>query len=1012
MAQRRHARALRAAKSAMSYARHRDATYTSIETGMLEWINHMLRHEWRAVLGPKVDEQARETLEHLVKSTGGSASSVVKRAKVEAFTLGVVPPDLRLYVSRFNPTEDYLQLEFDMNWHTVSSHILINATVRPVAFLPAMTVPVHITDFSISGRLIVGFRLVQRAPGVSGVDVSFEKAPDLDVSIRPAGLPVNDLPGVHEYVMRKIGSMFAAKYVEPRRFFKDLETMYLAGGVGGEGVGPGGALVVDVAGATRLPATNRETRTSNPYLELMYAGITRRTATRLNTISPDWSHRLVFPLPAAPPSTRAGTGVPGGKSRRGGNVGGFGNPMGSSGDVDVVDEAGRTHTGSGAQASAGVLQLRVKVMDWSPLGEPRCIGTATYAVDVARLQRAAAANSAGKSALDAAKAGGPLALTEVFLPLRGTRGGSVKLFVGAAPPPSSGVSSGGGIPLVHERQLSSFEPIGGGDRVSGAGLRMSNLRHRGRETTASQGMGNGGSYDSNDDSQDSKSDDDDDALLDESDGEDSKLDESDAEDGVDKTPPRAPSGASKFGVVAGARSNTADARKAGANSAAVSHLLQVAKIQKERREERSRHAEEKATTARTIHTAHEDLEMERERRRFELRRALIEGAVFSCHTKRKPGFEPGTYRLWYSSTKRQMMWSAGASATGKSKLHQFVPVSLIKECVVGTSAFTLGAQSEHQQRKSAPVSVSAAIFKSRSPSQTAFASARAMSNMVVAKKIGNHDPLRCFSLVLWRPESTDDTSTSVNVLTAGAAGLGLQSVDLELPEGGNGRSVREWCDAITAAAVEHGGGKNKVELMEEREEKDAHRAGAQFGAQGVTHEASRRGTQEGTQEGTLFLAGGKRGQLWNSTSSNEESINGRAEAAAVAAQFTTHDVPSTTLNGMRDSLAPTSANIDRAGVHYGQTVRGDGGDHSDHAITNRRNSEGSAGHNLVRHLSESIAAAASEDPSVRSVRSELQDSILDSLDEVMDTGSRREHVRLSDDIGHGLPLRDYEPNHT
>ena len=37
-----------------------------------------------------------------------------------------------------------------------------------------------------------------------------------------------------------------------------------------------------------------------------------------------------------------------------------------------------------------------------------------------------------------------------------------------------------------------------------------------------------------------------------------------------------------------------------------------------------------------------------------------------------------------------MMWSAGSKTTKKSKLHQFVPVSLIKECVVGTSAFTLG----------------------------------------------------------------------------------------------------------------------------------------------------------------------------------------------------------------------------------------------------------------------------------------------------------------------------------
>jgi hypothetical protein len=34
-------RKLRRVKAAMAYARHRDATYTSVETGMLEWINHL-----------------------------------------------------------------------------------------------------------------------------------------------------------------------------------------------------------------------------------------------------------------------------------------------------------------------------------------------------------------------------------------------------------------------------------------------------------------------------------------------------------------------------------------------------------------------------------------------------------------------------------------------------------------------------------------------------------------------------------------------------------------------------------------------------------------------------------------------------------------------------------------------------------------------------------------------------------------------------------------------------------
>ena len=45
-------------------------------------------------------------------------------------------------------------------------------------------------------------------------------------------------------------------------------------------------------------------------------------------------------------------------------------------------------------------------------------------------------------------------------------------------------------------------------------------------------------------------------------------------------------------------------------------------------------------------------------------------------------------------------------------------------------------------------------------------------------------------------------------MASGAASLGLATIDLELPQEGNGRSVREWCEAIYAAAREHDGGKD------------------------------------------------------------------------------------------------------------------------------------------------------------------------------------------------------------
>ena len=78
---------------------------------------------------------------------------------------------------------------------------------------------------------------------------------------------------------------------------------------------------------------------------MTYGGVTKRTPTRLNTTDPDWSTRLVFPL---------------------------------------VSSEERS-VGSQRRMSP----LRVRVMDWSPLGEPRCIGAASQTVDLARLRAAA-----------------------------------------------------------------------------------------------------------------------------------------------------------------------------------------------------------------------------------------------------------------------------------------------------------------------------------------------------------------------------------------------------------------------------------------------------------------------------------------------------------------------------------------------------------------------------------------------------------------------------------------------
>ena len=93
---------------------------------------------------------------------------------------------------------------------------------------------------------------------MSGVDVSFDGKPDVSVSVRPAGVPVNDIPGVRAFVEQKIGEVFAASYVEPKRYYHDVESLFLSknlkgipGSIDASAIGPNGALVVDVRNESR-----------------------------------------------------------------------------------------------------------------------------------------------------------------------------------------------------------------------------------------------------------------------------------------------------------------------------------------------------------------------------------------------------------------------------------------------------------------------------------------------------------------------------------------------------------------------------------------------------------------------------------------------------------------------------------------------------------------------------------------------------------------------------------------
>ena len=782
-------RKLRRVKAAMAYTRHRDATYTSVETGMLEWINHLLRHEWRAVISAMVDEQARTSMDRVMRDASAISGGVVRRAIVEEATFGVVPPDLKLYVSRYNPAEDYMQFEFDFRWDTVSSHVVIQAEVSVPGSgkythalgstvntligalsraVPSARVPIHVTDLSISGRLLLGARLSERAPGVSGLDISFDGKPDVSVSVRPMGVPLDDIPGVGEFVEQKIGEVFAASYVEPKRYYQDVERLFLGSPMGGisevsaGAFGPGGALVVDARSAERLLATNARAKTACPYLEVTYGGVTKRTPTRMNATDPDWRTRLVFPIPAS---------------------------SAADGDRDR-DRGGRP------------APLRFRVMDWNPLGEPRCIGSATQAVDLGRL-RASAKKAAAARLGDGARdgAGGALGLVRHALPLRGARGGVLYFSLAAVDAVSRAPPEGLG------RRAARASGSADAADASGDGApdeRDARLPEGGEDGACADDFG-GSDAPGQTDTGERRA------------GDDGERPAVEGSDGV------------------GARASLPPGGGAGSDggAAAAARLLRLAKVQRARREETEAHRRHVALLTSRLRDARDSRSMEKERRDLELRRALVEGAAFTVHTKRTPGFEPGTYRLWYVASRKHIVWAKGARPGAKPKLHQFVPASLVKACVPGAVAFTLGADADPALRQSRDEAAAARAARKkrekfsrgeRDPVRAVRRAARNATSLLVKKKqIRYHDPARCFSIALWKPDAVEN-NLSNGLLGSGAAGLGLATVDLELPEGGNGRGVREWCDAIMAVAEENGGGRLDLD-DEEDEAEEAEEAG-------------------------------------------------------------------------------------------------------------------------------------------------------------------------------------------
>ena len=271
-----------------------NAEFTTVESGSFEWVNLLLRHQYKCILSQIADEHVKRIAVDILKKLD-TVNSFVGDVVLEDFSLGTTPPNVNLYVARYNPKADYVQFECDFDWDTNASHARIQAQIKPGMYLKSLNVPVHITNLSIHGKIIMGMRLVSREPGVSGVDVSFRDTPTVDVSVSPMGLPVSDIPGLHDWVISFIQNAIQKDFVEPRRLYVDVEHTYMKIAKKAQLENSNGIVVIRVMKCTNL--VNRNISFGYPYASISYRGQKSRTATRPWSKRIEWGSRHEFDLP-------------------------------------------------------------------------------------------------------------------------------------------------------------------------------------------------------------------------------------------------------------------------------------------------------------------------------------------------------------------------------------------------------------------------------------------------------------------------------------------------------------------------------------------------------------------------------------------------------------------------------------------------------------------------------------------------------------------------------------------
>ncbi len=680
-----------------------NAEFTTVESGSFEWVNLLLRHQYKCILSQIADEHVKRIAVDILKKLD-TVNSFVGDVVLEDFSLGTTPPNVNLYVARYNPKADYVQFECDFDWDTNASHARIQAQIKPGMYLKSLNVPVHITNLSIHGKIIMGMRLVSREPGVSGVDVSFRDTPTVDVSVSPMGLPVSDIPGLHDWVISFIQNAIQKDFVEPRRLYVDVEHTYMKIAKKAQLENSNGIVVIRVMKCTNL--VNRNISFGYPYASISYRGQKSRTATRPWSKRIEWGSRHEFDLP----------------------------PFDDN-DNDNEDSAQIKRIDCG--------EVCVKILDRTIVGSIVKLGEAIFKINRSKV-------------VNGKKCDREAGMERVHIDL----------------------DVHGAISSRKQKKAQLMIEW----EVVDANIMEQPTQH---------------------DSFDIESDLDEDAF---DDVEKTVVLDGDYEEetsplistsGKTNSPSRRLFRATESELNASTPTSATFKAFSSTNSPSVasstSHLLHTAKLQRMLKEERDRFNDKISDLKQELEGTREEVELWRERRSSELRRAILEGAVFISHTKyRKLGLRRRErYRFYYNTTNNTLNWTSPSSKYWFfSQRRQTLLAKDIADVQTGFSNFTIGQNLE----------------KMTIGNEGRMKAERATHGL---------NPKRCFSIIL-REQTEHEQIEKNNSKTVkssksdarNAADLEkiraerLLTIDLELPRKGNGRSSREWQTAIIESCMQ------------------------------------------------------------------------------------------------------------------------------------------------------------------------------------------------------------------